>query len=188
MSDSLRRHGLYSLWNSPGQNYGVGSHFLLQGIFLTQGLNPGLLHCRRTLYQSSHQRSPVSSRKLEFTMATETVCCFPCLGANACQDPECELHGRPSMGRGPPVAQASPTGGWHRGPRLKSAASGVFAGSPRGPGLTRALPPWGVCEGVLPVATPGSSPRSQQLHLPGLLYHPCPREPREKAESPCTSF
>ena len=37
---------------------GVGSRSLLQGIFPTQGLNPGLLHCRRILYQVSHQGSP----------------------------------------------------------------------------------------------------------------------------------
>ena len=47
--DSLRPHGLYSPWNSPDQNTGVGSRSFLQGIFPTQGLNPGLLHCRRTL-------------------------------------------------------------------------------------------------------------------------------------------
>ena len=41
MSDSLQTHGLYSPWNSPGQNTGVGSLSLLQGIFPTQGLNPG---------------------------------------------------------------------------------------------------------------------------------------------------
>ena len=46
MSNSLWNHGLYSPWNSPGQNTGVGSLSLLQGIFLTQGSNPGLLHCR----------------------------------------------------------------------------------------------------------------------------------------------
>ena len=39
----LQPHGLYSPWNSPGQNTGVGSLSLLQGIFPTQGLNPGLL-------------------------------------------------------------------------------------------------------------------------------------------------
>ena len=50
--------GLYSPWNSPGQNPGVGSLFLLQGIFSTQGLNPGLPHCRRILHQLSHQGSP----------------------------------------------------------------------------------------------------------------------------------
>ena len=41
MSDSLQPHGLYSPWNSPGQNTGVGSLSLLQGIFPSQGLNPG---------------------------------------------------------------------------------------------------------------------------------------------------
>ena len=56
--DSLRPHGLYSLWDSPGQNTGVGSLCLLQGIFPTQGLNPGLPHCRRSLYQLSHKGSP----------------------------------------------------------------------------------------------------------------------------------
>ena len=44
--------------NSPGQNTGVGSLFLLQGIFPTQGSSPGLLHCRRILYQLSHKGSP----------------------------------------------------------------------------------------------------------------------------------
>ena len=45
-------------WNSPGQNTGVGSCCLHQGIFPTQGLNPGLPHCRQILYQLSHQGSP----------------------------------------------------------------------------------------------------------------------------------
>ena len=86
MSDSLRPHGLqhtrllcpkltpekwkslscvpvcnpmdYSPWNSPGQNTGVGSLSLLQGIFPIQGSNPGLLHCRWILYQMSHKGSP----------------------------------------------------------------------------------------------------------------------------------
>ena len=55
---TLRPHGLYSPWNSLGQNTGVGSCSLLQGIFPTQVSNPGLPHCRRILYQLSHQRSP----------------------------------------------------------------------------------------------------------------------------------
>ena len=58
VSDSLQPHGLYSPWNSPGQNTGVGSLSLLQGIFPTQGLNPGLPHYRKILYQLSHQGSP----------------------------------------------------------------------------------------------------------------------------------
>ena len=44
--------------DSPGKNAGVGCHALLQGIFLTQGSNPGLLHCRQTIYRLSHQGSP----------------------------------------------------------------------------------------------------------------------------------
>ena len=55
---TLRSHRLYSPWNSLGQNTGVGSLSLLQGIFPTQGSNPGLLHCRWILYQLSHQGSP----------------------------------------------------------------------------------------------------------------------------------
>ena len=47
-------HGLYSPWCSPGQNTGVGSLSLLQGIFL----NPDLPHCRWILHQLSHQGSP----------------------------------------------------------------------------------------------------------------------------------
>ena len=58
LSDSLWPHGLYSKWNSPGQNTGVGSLFLLQGIFPTQGSNPGLSYCRQILCHLSHKGSP----------------------------------------------------------------------------------------------------------------------------------
>ena len=58
MSDSLQPRGLYSLWNSPDQNAGVDSLSLLQGIFPTQELNQGLLHCRRILYQMNYQGNP----------------------------------------------------------------------------------------------------------------------------------
>ena len=44
--------------NSPGNNTRMGSHSLLQGIFPTQGSNPGLPHCRQILYQLSHKGSP----------------------------------------------------------------------------------------------------------------------------------
>ena len=50
---------LLSPWDFPGKNTGVGCHFLLQEIFPTQGSNPGLPHCRQTLYHLSHQGSPV---------------------------------------------------------------------------------------------------------------------------------
>ena len=58
VSDSFQLHGLDSPWNPPGQNPGVGSLSLLQGIFPTQGSNPGLPHCRRILYHMSHQETP----------------------------------------------------------------------------------------------------------------------------------
>ena len=57
VSHFLWPHGVHSPWSSPGQNIGVGSHFILQGIFPSQGLNPGLPHCRWILYQLSHQGS-----------------------------------------------------------------------------------------------------------------------------------
>ena len=55
VSKSLWPHGLYSPWNSPSQNTGVGSCSLLQGTFPPQGLNSGLLHCRQILYHLSDQ-------------------------------------------------------------------------------------------------------------------------------------
>ena len=61
-------------WNSPGQNTGVGSLFLLQGIFPTQGLKPGLPHCRWTLYQLSNKGSP---RTLEWVAYPFFMGIFP---------------------------------------------------------------------------------------------------------------
>ena len=66
VSNSLQLHGLYHTpppppprllcpWNSPGKNTGVGCHSLLQGIFLAQGWNPGLLSCRHILYHWNYQ-------------------------------------------------------------------------------------------------------------------------------------
>ena len=62
VSDSLRPHGLYGPWNAPGQNTGVGSLSLLQGIPTLES-NPGLPRCRQIHYQLSHQGS---SRILEW--------------------------------------------------------------------------------------------------------------------------
>ena len=66
-SDSLRSHGLYQtgllcLWSSPGKNTGVGCHSLLQGIFLTQGSNPSLPHCRQILYHLSQGKRKQSDK------------------------------------------------------------------------------------------------------------------------------
>ena len=66
-SKNLRKYCSYCIdcspgfsvhWESRGKNTGVGCHFLLQGIFLPQGLNLGLLHCRQILYQLSHREAP----------------------------------------------------------------------------------------------------------------------------------
>ena len=53
--------------DSPGKNPGVGCQALLQGIFPTQGLNPGLLYCRQILYCLSHQRSPIYTHSYTHT-------------------------------------------------------------------------------------------------------------------------
>ena len=64
VSNSLKLHGLqltslFCPWNSPCKNTGVGSHSLLQGIFLIQGSNLRFLHCKQILYRLSHQGSPI---------------------------------------------------------------------------------------------------------------------------------
>ena len=61
---SLKLHGLWPArflcpWNSPDKNIGVGCDSLLQGIFLTQEVNPGLLHCRQILYHLSQLGNPI---------------------------------------------------------------------------------------------------------------------------------
>jgi len=55
VSDSLQPKG--HPWDSPGQNTEVGSLSLLQGVFPTQGSNPGIPHCRQILYQLSPKGS-----------------------------------------------------------------------------------------------------------------------------------
>ena len=62
VSNSFQPHGLLPtkllcLWNSPGKNTGVSCCSLLHGVFLTQGSNPGLLHCRQILYHLSYEGS-----------------------------------------------------------------------------------------------------------------------------------
>ena len=68
MSDPLQLHGLWPnrllcSWDFPGKNTGVDSHFLLQGIFPSQGWNPGLLDCRQIYYYLKHW----GSHNLTFT-------------------------------------------------------------------------------------------------------------------------
>ena len=66
VSDSLQPHGLWLAgllcpWDSPAKNTGVDCHALLQGIFLTQGSNPGLLHCRWILHALSPWGRPLAA-------------------------------------------------------------------------------------------------------------------------------
>ena len=64
-------------WDSPGKNTGVGCHFLLQGIFPTQGSNPGLPHYRQTLYRLNHQGSCLQCKTIRLQMQETRV---PSLG------------------------------------------------------------------------------------------------------------
>ena len=79
MSNSLRPHRLQLTrllcpLNFPSKNTGVGSHSLLQGIFLTQGSNPGLLHCRQIIYLPSHEGSPsICWRLPRFSLWSKTL-------------------------------------------------------------------------------------------------------------------
>ena len=82
VSDSLWPHGLYLArvlcpWDSPGKNTRVCCHALLQGIFPTQGLIPGLRHCGQILYHLSYQGSPQSKWKCELlSLVKEPVLYF----------------------------------------------------------------------------------------------------------------
>ena len=68
VSDSLRPHGLYSSWDSPGQKTGVGGLSLLQGIFPTQGSNPGPPGW--ILYQLSHKGSPSTLEQVAYPFSS----------------------------------------------------------------------------------------------------------------------
>ena len=83
VSESLQPHGLYRPWNSPGQNIGVGSISLLQGIFPTQGLDPGLPHCRQILYQLSHS-------SVQFSSVTQS--CLTLCNPMNCSTPGLPVH------------------------------------------------------------------------------------------------
>ena len=69
VSYSVRAYGLeparlLCLWDSPGKNTGLGSHALLHGIFMTQGSNPGLPHCRQFLYCWTTKEAVLTANQL----------------------------------------------------------------------------------------------------------------------------
>ena len=91
-SPGSRVHG-----DSPGNNTGVGCHSLLQGIFPTQGSNPGLLHCRLILYHPSHQGSS----------GYIYGCCSLSHCLTLCNPMNCSMSGFPVLHYLPEFAQAS---------------------------------------------------------------------------------
>ena len=73
ISDSLQPHGLYSPWNSPGQNTGVGNLSLFQGIFPIRKSNQGLLHRRWILYQLSYYGTS-NPKTAKYTYSSMKIC------------------------------------------------------------------------------------------------------------------
>ena len=75
-------------WNSLGKNTGVGCHFLLQGVFPTEGSNLGLLHCRQSLYHLSHQGSPLHTGEPVPEQRAPGKCSVPRPGSPVPSTPE----------------------------------------------------------------------------------------------------
>ena len=105
--------------DSPGKNTGVGCHALLQEIFPTQRLNPGLLHCREILYWLSHWDAVENQRTKRGSSAGKESAC------NA-GDPD----SIPGSGRSP--------GGWHGSPLQYSCLE-----NPHGQKSLGSYSPWG---------------------------------------------
>ena len=87
---TLWPHGLYNPWNSPGQNTGVGSLSLLQGIFPTQGLNPVSCMAGKTLYQLSHK---TNSNGLQKTYVCENRLVLSFCDPKDCSPQGSSVHG-----------------------------------------------------------------------------------------------
>ena len=90
---TLRPHGLNSPGNSPGQNTGVGSLSLLQGIFPIQGSDPGLLQGRQILYQLSHKKqlSELDTPAGRTEAVTVTQICRSLSGGRGPDECECPV-------------------------------------------------------------------------------------------------
>ena len=91
VSDSLRppwaiapSSGLFVHGDSPGKNTGVGCHALLQGIFPTQGSNPGIPHCRQILHKLSNQGSPVKFIYISFFIFFSNMVYYKILNVVIC--------------------------------------------------------------------------------------------------------
>ena len=102
VSGSMLPHGLEPArllcpWDSPGKNTGVGAVSFSRGIFLTQGSNLGLLHCRQILYCPGHQGSPQNHEAFRKQEETDNLLYSP--GSHT-QHPAVTCDGREHPGRG----------------------------------------------------------------------------------------
>ena len=88
MYNSLQPYRLYSPWNSPGQNTGVGRHSLLQGIVPTQGLNPSFPHCRQIFTSWAKREVPSLLKWSEVAQLCPTLC-----DPVDCSPPSSSIHG-----------------------------------------------------------------------------------------------
>ena len=120
---------LLCLWASPGKNTGEGCHFLLQGIFPTQGSNPGLPHCRQTLHPLSHQGIYIYRER-----ASQVVLVVKNLPANAGDARDVSLileSGRSAeVGNGNPLQYSCPENCMDRG-AWRAIVHGVAKGQTR---------------------------------------------------------
>ena len=82
MDCGLRVSSVLCSWDFPGKTTGVDCHFLLQGIFLTQGLKSGLPHSRQTLYCLSYQ---VRVIEIRYTISRDLIT-FIAVHYRACPD------------------------------------------------------------------------------------------------------
>ena len=93
-------------WDFPGKSTGVGCHFLLQRIFLTQGSNPVLPHCRQMFYHLSHQGSLACSHlTIGNCAAVKTEIC---LTRTSVLFLTCQVSSKANS-----EDQTSPGNGWH---------------------------------------------------------------------------
>ena len=135
-------------WDSPGQNTGAACHFLLQGIVLTQGWNPGLPHCWQILYRLSHQGSPSNvGVPCELFLTTENL-------HSAGWD---SGHVSPTIPT-PPAAGRSQVASW----------AAVLPGGPRALGGWGEAGPGAALSGHLPKHTQGGASLGEEVARPGL--------------------
>ena len=91
-----------SPWNSPGKNTEVGCHFLLWGIFPTQGPNPGLLHCKRTLPSEPSGKSRLSVASIWACLISAATTLM------ATKEHYAPLHHPPPRSTAPPLPSPPP--------------------------------------------------------------------------------